>query len=182
MSDLDFLDLWGKLEGFRTAVRANRSCCGSRFAQVLHDRLLAALDLLADTCREGAKVQRRLRTETDPAVRASLEQTLGDCMGDFESGGCGFYPWHLLDAVDPDPDFGCYYHPVASMWCHGPIPDWMAVGDEHLCGLGPIIRRIAAETGIRFTTYLCVAGIGPEGAGQLDPEVYETPVGNFRYR
>ena len=182
MSDLDFLDLCGKLEGFQTAVRANRSACGSRFAQVLHDRLLAALDLLVQTCREGADVQRRLWIETDPAVRESLEQIFGDCLGDLETCGGGFYPWHLLDAVDRDPDCGGYHHPVAAMWCHGPILDGMTVGHEHLAGLGPILRRIADETGIRFTTYLCDTCIGPEGAGHLDPETYEHPIGNYRYQ
>lgn len=182
MSDLDFLDLFMKLSGFRTAVCANRVECDTRFAQTVHDRVLAALDGHLETCREGARVQRLLRTEADPVVRDSLEEVLGNCMGDLESSGRGFYPWHLLDAVDRDPDFGGYRHPVAAMWCQGPIPEGMSVGDEHLSGLGPILRRIAAQTGIRFTTHLCDVCIGPEGPGQLDAEIYERPIGNFRYR
>ena len=182
MSDLDFLDLYRALGGFSTAVRKNSVRCDSRFAQSLHEKLLAALDSHLQTCREGVEIQRRLGTETDPAAREALEQALGDCMGDLESGGRGFYPWHLLDAVDRDPDFGGYRHPVAAIWCHGPIPKWMTVGDEHLCGLGPILRAITARTCIRFTTYLCDTGIGAEGAGQLDPEIYERPIGNFRYQ
>ncbi|MFC7706343.1 hypothetical protein ACFQXB_19415 [Plastorhodobacter daqingensis] len=182
MSDLDFPDLSRKLGRIRSRVRKNYFRCDTRFAQSLHEKLLVALNCHLRTCREGARVQRQLRTEANPAVRESLERRLGDCIGDLESGGRGFYPWHLLDAVDPDPDFGGYHHPTAAMWCPGPIPEWMAVGDEHLCGLGPILRRIAAQTGIRFTTYLCDTGIGPDGAGALDPEIYERPIGNFRYR
>ncbi|WP_140849236.1 hypothetical protein [Paracoccus sp. FO-3] len=182
MSDLDFLDLSRQFSALRAAVRQNLVRCDTRFAQSLHEKLLVALNGHLKTSREGARVQRRLRTETDPAAREVLEQTLGDCMGDLESGGRGFYPWHLLDAVDRDPDFSGYRHPVAATWCHGTIPEWMTVGDEHLCGLGPILRRIAARTGIRFTTYLCDASIGPEGAGHLDPEIYERPISNFRYR
>ena len=181
MSDLDFLDLNRKLCGFRAKVRKNRFRCDTRFAQSLHDKLLVAINAHLKTCREGARLQRLLRSETDPTVRDTLEDALGDCMGDLESGGRGFYPWHLLDAVDPDPDFGGYYHPVAAMWCHGHIPEWMVVGDEHLCGLGAILRRIAAATGIRFTTYLYYDCIGPEGAGGLDPEIYEKPLGNDLY-
>lgn len=182
MSDLDFLNLSRKLGRIRTRVRKNYFRCDTRFSQSLHEKLLLALNGHLKTCREGAKVQRRLRNESDPTVRKSLEQTLGDCMGDLKSGGRGFYPWHLLDAVDGDPDFGGYHHPVAAMWCNGPIPEWMTVEDKHLSGLGPILRQIAAQTGIRFTTYLCDASIGPDGAGQLDPEIYERPVSNFRYR
>lgn len=182
MSDLDFLDLYRALGGFRTAVRKNYFRCDTRFAQSLHEKLLVALNSHLKTCREGARIQRRLRTETNPVARKALGQALGDCMGDLESGGRGFYPWHLLDAVDRDPDFGGYLHPVAAIWCHGPIPAGMSVGDEHLSGLGPILRAISTRTGIRFTTYLCDASIGPEGAGQLDPEIYERPIGNFRYQ
>ena len=102
MSDLDFLDLSRQLGALRIAVRKNVVRCDTRFAQSLHEKLLLALNGHLKTCREGAKVQRRLRNESDPTVRESLEQTLGDCMGDLESGGRGFYPWHLLDAVDGD--------------------------------------------------------------------------------
>jgi hypothetical protein len=178
----DFLDLDAKLSRFQTLVRANRAGCDTRFAEVLHDRLLDALEILGAVCQEGAETERMLEIETDPARRDALDEAVGNCWGDLESGGGGFYPWHLLDSVDRDPDFGGYVHPVAARWCHGPIPEWMAVCDTHLCGLGGIIERIADETGIRFTAYLCDAGIGPDGAGELDPAIYETPIGNIRYR
>jgi hypothetical protein len=42
--------------------------------------------------------------------------------------------------------------------------------------------RIAADTGIRFTTYLYYDCIGPEGAADLDPEIYEKPLGSITYR
>lgn len=182
MSKLDLLGLYTKLCGFKILVRANRFGCDTRFARVVHDRLFEALTLHIDTCRQAMRLQRLLRVEPDPEVREALHEMIGDCLGDLETGGGGFYPWHLLDSVDPDPDFGGYIHPVAAMRCYGKIPEWMVVSDEHLCGLGRIIAQIAEETGIRFTTYLCDASIGPEGTDDLDPEIYERPIDNFRYQ
>ena len=97
-------------------------------------------------------------------------------------GALDFYPWHLLDCIDPEIDWGGYRDPVAEMWCPRPIPESFTVSDEHLCGLGGIIRRIAADTGIRFTTYLYYDCIGPDGAAGIEPAIYETPIRNDRYR
>ena len=181
MSDLDFHDLSKKLTRFRTKLRKNLYRCDTPFAFSLHDRLLCALRVLLKICRDGAKAQRSLRTAIDPAVRRAFEETLSTCIGDLETSGRGFHPWHLLDAVDCDRHHIRYYHPSLAIWVDGRIPDWMTVGDEHLSGLGRVIRQIADKTGIRFTTYFCDANIGPEGAGELHWSVYQTPVGNTRY-
>ena len=182
MPKLDLLGLYTRLCGFKVLVRANRFGCDTRFAQVVHDRLLDALTLHIDTCRQAMRLQRLVRVEPDPETREALHQMIGDCLEDLDNGGRGFYPWHLLDSLDPDPDLGGYHHPVAAMWCYGKVPGWMVVSDDHLCGLRSIIDQIAEETGIRFTTYLCDASIGPEGAGELDPVIYEKPIGNYRYQ
>ena len=163
-------------------VRANRIKCETRFAEVVHDRLANALEFLAGVCREAERTERLLEVETNPDARDALDETLGLCIGNLETSGGGFYPWHVLDSIDPRMDFSGYIDPVAAMWCSGPIPQSYTVADEHLCGLGAIIARIAADTGIRFTTYLCFKSIGPDGAADLDPAIYETPIDNHRYR
>ena len=182
MPKLDFLDLSAKFDAFGSMVRANRAKCATRFAEVVHDRLANALDDLAGFCREGMRIERLLEAETDPDARDALDEALGLCIGDLETSGGGFYPWHLLDSIDPRMDYGGYIDPVAAMWCPGPIPACYTVHDKHLCGLGAIIARIAADTGIRFTTYLYFNSIGPHGAAELDPAIYETPIDNHRYQ
>ncbi|MFC3721889.1 hypothetical protein [Neoaquamicrobium sediminum] len=181
MPKLDFLDFHTKFIAFEKMVRANRTRCDTRFAEVVHDRLADALQRLAGFCREGNQAETMLRTETDPTAREALEEIINFCVGDLETSGGGFYPWHLLDCIDPEMDWGGYRDPVAEMWCPHPIPKRFTVADEHLHGLSEIIARIAAETGIRFTTYLYYDCIGPEGAKSLDPEIYEKPIGNHRY-
>jgi len=182
MPKLDFLDFSEKFTRFASEVRTNRTACDTRFSQVVHDRLADALDRLAGYCREGHQAETMLRTEADPAAREALEETINFCVGDLETSGGGFYPWHLLDRIDPEMDWGGYIDPSAEMWCPSPIPARFTVEDKHLCGLGEIIKRIAADTGIRFTTYLYYDCIGPEGAGGLDPEIYEKPLGNDLYQ
>ena len=182
MPKLDFLDFQTKFIAFETQVRANRAKCDTRFAEVVHDRLADALERLAGFCQEGHQAETMLLTETDPTAREALEMTVNFCVGDLESSGGGFYPWHLLDCIDPEMDWGGYRDPVAEMWCPHPIPARFTVNDRHLCGLSEIIRRIAADTGIRFTTYLYYDCIGPNGAASLESAIYETPIGNDRYR
>ena len=180
MSKLTIIGLYAKLCGFKVLVRANRFGCDTRFAQVVHDRLLAALELHIDTCQRALQAQRALRVERDPVICEDLHQTIEDVWADCD--GRGFYPWHLLDCIDPEMDWGGYRDPSAGMWVPRPIPERFTVDDKHLCGLGEIIGRIAAETGIRFTTYLYYDCIGPDGAGSLDPDIYERPLGNNLYR
>ncbi len=115
--------------------------------------------------------------ECDIVVQDGLYDLLGECLSDLECGGRGFFPWHLLDHINRDPDFGGYYHPVNGIWRSGTIPELMTVSDEDLDGLGPIIRQIAEETGFRFTVYLCSTHVGPQGASELEPEIYERPAG-----
>ncbi|WP_421928661.1 hypothetical protein [Neoaquamicrobium sediminum] len=181
MPKLDFLDFSVKFTGFAKLARANRAGCETRFARVVHDRLIEALERHVRSCRRAVELERLLLTETDAERREALDHELGLCVGDLESGGGGFYPWHLLDAVNGDEDFGGYWHPVAAMHVFSAIPEWMTVGDEHLNGLGVILKQISAETGIKFTTYLCDARIGADGAADLDPDIYEKPIGNRSY-
>ena len=182
MSKLTVLDLYVRLCGYKILVRANRFACDTAFARVVHDRLLSALDLHRDARHQALTLQHAIQVEPVAEAREALRDMFDDCMADIDCNGRGFYPWHLLDGLDPNPDYRGYFHPVAAMWCHGAIPEWMNVSDEHLCGLRRIIDQIAAETGIRFTAYLCDLNIGPEGAAHLDPVAYENPFGNERYQ
>ncbi|WLS01026.1 hypothetical protein [Shinella sumterensis] len=175
MSKLDILALYTKLSGFKVQVSANRLGCTSRFARVVHDRLIDVLDLHIATCRRAMSYERRARLEHRLSLEARLWDQYHDCLGDLECGSRAAYPWHLLDHVVRDPDLGGYRHPVAGVWCKGPIPEWMTVSCEHLDGLGAIIEAIAGETGLRFTVYLTSMSIGPEGPNGLDPDVYENP-------
>ena len=182
MPKLVFSDFLTKFDAYAREVRENRTRCETRFAQVVHDRLIEALERHAGSCRQAVEIERLLLTESDADAHEALEDKLSLCVGDLESGGGGVYPWHLLDCIDPDPDHGGYIDPAARMPTYRPIPASMTVSDEHLCGLGAIIERIAADTGIRFTTYLYYDCIGPEGAADLDPEIYEKPLGSITYR
>lgn len=175
MSKLDLLALYTKLSGFKVLVHANRVGCTSRFSRVVHDRLIDVLDLHVQTCHRAMDFERRAQLEHRLSLEARLWDQYHDCLGDLECGSRAAYPWHLLDQVNRDPDFGGYRHPVAGVWCKGPIPDWMTVRSEHLDGLGTIIEEIVDETGMRFTAYLTSVSIGPEGPAGLDPDVYEYP-------
>lgn len=182
MPKLVFSDFLTKFDAFAREVRENRTRCETQFARVVHDRLIDALERHAGSCREAVEIEQLLLTETDEDTREELDHSLCLRVGDLETGGGGFYPWHLLDRIDPEMDWGGYIDPSAQMWCPSPIPARFTVDDKHICGLGEIIKRIAADTGIRFTTYLYYDCIGPEGAGGLDPEIYEKPLGNDPYQ
>lgn len=182
MPKLDFLDFSVKFTRFAMQARANRDRCETRFARVVHDRLIEALEGHAWSCRQAVEIERLLLTETNGDRREALDHELGLCVGDLETGGGGSYPWHLLDCIDPDWVWGGYIDPSAQMSVPGPIPERFTVDAKHLCGLDEIIRQIKADTGIRFTTYLYHDCIGPDGARGLDPEIYEKPLGNDKYR
>ena len=182
MPKLVFSDLITKFNAFADEVRENRAGCETRFAQIVHDRLIDALERHAGSCREAVEIERLLLAETDEEAREAIEDELSLRVGDLESGGGGTYPWHLLDAIDPAPGSGGYIDPAARMPTYRPIPASMTVSDQHLHRLGAIIKRIAADTGIRFTTYLYYDCIGPHGAADLDPEIYEKPLGSITYR
>lgn len=182
MPKFNFSDFLTKFDAFAREVRQNRTRCETRFAQVVHDRLIEALECHAGSCRRGVEIERLLQTETDKDARAALDDQLCLLIDDLETGGGNEYPWHLLDCINPDPGYGGYIDPITWIRIYRPIPASMTVSDEHLYGLGAIIERIAADTGIRFTTYLYYQDIGPEGAADLDPEIYEKPINNHLYR
>lgn len=176
MNDSELLTLYTKLCGFKLLVLANRAGATSRFSRVIHDRLIGALDHNVRTCSQAMAALLKAQQEHWTERAEQLFDEYNVLLGSLESGGKGFYPWHLLDHFNPALGTGGYVHPVFGVWCKGPIPDAMTVGDEHLDGLGVILRQIAEETGFRFTVYLWT-DIGPEGPGALDPDLYERPAG-----
>lgn len=177
MTKPDLLALYTKLCGFKLMVRANRAGATSHFARVVHDRLIDVLDLHAQTCSRAMECFRLAQEETWQWLVDRRWAEYGNALADLEAGGQGFYPWHLMDHINGQPGQIGYYHPIYGIWCKGAIPESMTVSDTYLDGLGTIIRQIKAETGFRFTVYLCSMPLGLEGAGDLDPEIYARPAG-----
>lgn len=163
MSDVDFRMLQTQLTDFTLLVRTNRADCEKRLARVAHDRLLDRLDRVIDTCRTAAAITLRLQRDIDEAMRDELEFALGDCMADLESSGRGASPAPLLDEIIDNPDTGEVLHPLYGVWCKRGVLDALEATDADLNGLRTIIDRIAAETRIRFSAYLCDAqDAGPD--------------------
>lgn len=165
MFDFDFFNFLRKFGCIRIRVCKNYFRCDICFLQFFYEKLFFVFNGYFKICCEGVKVQWWLWNESDLMVCEFFEQIFGDCMGDFEFGGWGFYFWYLLDVVDGDLDFGGYYYFVVVMWCNGLILEWMIVEDKYLFGFGFIFWQIVVQIGICFIIYFCDVSIGFDGVG-----------------
>ncbi|AJC83457.1 hypothetical protein IE4803_PD00258 (plasmid) [Rhizobium etli bv. phaseoli str. IE4803] len=142
------LMLYTKLAGFRLIVLANRFSCDSEFSRELHDRLVEGLDAAIARIRLIMELGRsvfagedefaayRLEGETEIFNRLSINllNTLEFDFDTFEYRINGS-SWIIVVAADDD---GVEIN----------YPELVALSEEELGSLTPIIKNITQETGI----------------------------------
>jgi hypothetical protein len=160
MSDLNYLELYAKLCGFRTLTLANRLGCTNEVAQRTHDELLERLSDLVDLMRDIMQAQRELLHTADPIKREELEWAFTSCESHLDNVWLTSTPCPLLEFVAIDPETREYRDHRTGYW-HALTEDGpylCDVSDAELCGLRSIIDQITRETGICFSAYRVVWG------------------------
>jgi len=169
MSDFNHLHLYATFSGFRVMVLANRLGCENDLSRATHDRLVSHLETLINQMHRAMAAERDLALNPDAdrddlgeliwAIDQTFIDMLQECDGidliendivvDWttkEWFDLRTETWHFIDAFQPPR---------------------VAIGDDRLNGLCAIIAQIAAETGLRFTTYANQSD-HPEELGDYD--------------
>ena len=142
------LMLYTKLAGFRFVVLANRFGCDSEFSRELHDRLVEGLEAAIGRVRSIMSLERSLLTGDDEFAEYQLEGETEI----FER-----FAINLLD--DLEIDFGTHEYRInGGDWSTAltaddtgvdiDYPELIALTDDELGSLAPIIEDITSETGI----------------------------------
>ncbi|MBP1886578.1 hypothetical protein [Sinorhizobium mexicanum] len=142
------LMLYTKLAGFRLVVLANRFGCDSEFSRDLHDRLIEGLEAAIGRVRIIMSLERSVLTGEDEFAEYQLE-------GETEI--FGRFTINLLD--DLEIDFDTHEYRInGGDWAIAltadytgvdiDYPELVALTDNELGSLGPIIKDITRETGI----------------------------------
>ncbi|MGN6773660.1 hypothetical protein [Rhizobium sp.] len=142
------LMLYAKLSGFRLVVLANRFGCDSEFSRDLHDRLVEGLEAAIGRVRIIMSLERSVLTGDDEFAEYQLE-------GEAEI--FGRLRISLLD--DLEIDFDTYEYRInGGDWAIAltadytgvdiDYPELIAVTDDELGSLAPIIEGITSETRI----------------------------------
>ncbi|RFB82518.1 hypothetical protein B5K11_35720 [Rhizobium leguminosarum bv. trifolii] len=143
------LMLYTKLAGFRLVVLADRFGCDSEFSRELHDRLVEGLEAAIARIQVIMELERsvfvgedefaayRLEGETEIFNRLSINllNTLEIDFDTFEYRINGS-SWIIVAAADDDDGVEANY------------PELVALSEEELGSLAPIIKNITQETGI----------------------------------
>ena len=142
------LMLYTKLAGFRLVVLANRFGCDSEFSRELHDRLAEGLEAAIERIRIIMALERSLLADNHEFAAYQLE-------GETEI--FGGFTINLLDALEIDCDTheyringGDWINALAAD-CSGldiTCPKLVALTEEELGSLAPIIKDITLTTGI----------------------------------
>lgn len=142
------LMLYAKLAGFRLIVLANRFGCDSEFSRELHDRLVEGLEAAIARIHVIMKLERSLHAEGDGFAAYQLE-------GEVEI--FGRLTINLLDELEIDYETQ-EYRINAGGWMNAltadnsgvdiDYPELIALTDDELGSLAPIIKEIKSETGI----------------------------------
>ncbi|MEB3047375.1 hypothetical protein [Rhizobium mulingense] len=154
------LMLYTKLAGFRLIVIANRFGCDSDFSRELHDRLVEGLNAAIARIRVIMELGRsvfadedefaayRLESETEIFNRFSINllNTLEFDFDTFEYCINGS-SWIIAVAADDDGVKVSY-------------PELVALSEEELGSLAPIIKNITQETGILIHAARAVQSLG----------------------
>lgn len=160
MSDIDYLSLFTRLNGFRVIVRINRVACDNDLARCAHDRLVAKLGELIELTIRAVEVQRCLRDGADPARAEQAAEDLYWIEAEFEHRWIG-QAQPLLDHLDIDLATQEIFDPRTKRWyALESGPSLREVSDHVLCGLREIIDQIACETGVSFHARRIVYGAG----------------------
>ncbi|WP_085032516.1 hypothetical protein [Ensifer aridi] len=156
------LTLVAALSGFRLLVLANRFGCDTDFSRELHDRLIEGLDAATARVRTIMALERNVLTGEDEFAEYQLD-------GEMEI--FGRFAINLLD--DLEIDFDTHEYRVnGGDWAIAltadytgveiNYPELVALTEEELGSLAPIIKDIARETGIAVhaarATYARCAG------------------------
>ncbi|WP_132077612.1 hypothetical protein [Sinorhizobium americanum] len=142
------LALYTKLSGFRLVVLANRFGCDTDVSRKLHERLLEGLEAAAGRIRTIMALERRVLAGDDEYAAYRLE-------GETEI--FGRFTINLLDELDIDFDTH-EYRINGGDWSIAltadytgvdiDFPELIALADDELGSLAPIIKDITRQTGI----------------------------------
>lgn len=140
--------LYTKLAGFRLVVLANRFGCDTEVSRELHDRLVEELEAATDRVRTIMALERSVLAGDDEFAAYQLE-------GEIEI--FGRFSVNLLDDLEIDFDTheyringGDWVNALAADYTGIDIdyPELIALTDDKLGSLAPIIKDITRETGI----------------------------------
>ncbi|MCZ7448188.1 hypothetical protein [Rhizobium rhizogenes] len=142
------LALYTKLAGFRLVVLADRSGCDTEVSREVHDRLLEGLEAAGDRIRTIMALEQSVLAGDDEYAGYLLE-------GETEI--FGRFTIILLDELDIDFDTH-EYRINSGDWSSAltadytgvdiDYPELIALTDDELGSLAPIIKDITRETGI----------------------------------
>ncbi len=147
MTSNNGLTVYTELAGFRLIVLANRLGCRSAFSRELHQRLIDGLDAAIDRVRTIMDLERK--------VLAGDEFAAFQLEGEIEI--FGRFTINLLDEIDIDYDTheyrldgGAWMSALAvdDTGVHADYPELVALTDEELGSLAPLMRDIVRQTGI----------------------------------
>ncbi|XKM38928.1 hypothetical protein A4U53_008510 (plasmid) [Rhizobium ruizarguesonis] len=158
------LMLYTKLAGFRLVVVANRFGCDSDFSRELHDRLIEGLEAAIARIRVIMELEQNLLVGDDEFIAYQLE-------GEREI--FGRFTINLLD--DLEIDFDTHEYRNGSEWINAltvdnsgidiAYPELVALAEEQLSSLAPIVKEITQETRIPVDA----ARVSMAGAGEDEP-------------
>ncbi|NKN16406.1 hypothetical protein [Rhizobium laguerreae] len=154
------LMLYTKLAGFRLVVLANRFGCDSDFSRELHDRLIEGLEAAVARIRVIMELERTLLVGDDEFIAYQLQ-------GETEI--FGRFTINLLD--DLEIDFDTHEYRInGGNWINAltaddngidiAYPELLALTEEQLGSLVPIVEEITRQTGIPVHAAHVVCG-GP---------------------
>jgi hypothetical protein len=142
------LMLYAKLAGFRLVVLANRFGCDTDFSRELHDRLIEGLEAAVARIRVIMELERTLLVGDDEFIAYQLQ-------GETEI--FGRFTINLLDDLEIDDDTR-EYRINGGSWINAltaddsgvaiAYPELVALTEEQLGSLVPIVEEITQETGI----------------------------------
>ena len=156
MSDFHYVNLYAQFTGFRILALANRLGCNDDLSRAAHDRLVGKLDELIALMRRTIAAECELGLDPNGPNAEELGEAI------WYTGQKIIYCWS-----DPE-GINLLHNDIIVDWATNELYDcrtgqWrfldgcplprVEVGDDRLNGLCEIVRRIDAETGIRFSTY-----------------------------
>ncbi|MDQ0304925.1 hypothetical protein [Ancylobacter polymorphus] len=159
MSDIDYLSLFTRFNGFRLIARINRVGCDNDLARCAHDRLVAKLGELIELMTRAIEAKRCLQDGGDPARAEQAAEDLYWIEAEFEHRWIG-QAQPLLDHLDTDLATQEIFDPRTKRWyaLAESGPSLREVSDQSLCGLRQIIDQITCETGVSFHAHRIVYG------------------------
>ncbi|MBP1848274.1 hypothetical protein J2046_006565 [Rhizobium petrolearium] len=164
MSDLNALELYAKLCGFKLLVLANRFGSTNAVSDHVHHEFLERIGDLIELMQDILHAERKLRVVSDAVQREEVEWARWSCEHHLVDVYLTGAPYPLLEFVPIDPETQEYRDNTTGSW--RPLtedgPYLRDVSNEELSGLRTIMDQIAEETGICFSAYRVVWGSQPD--------------------